>query len=294
MARIVYPGIASSVNGVTNQRIAFALYQEGMFTDRQNTLAAQFIINEFNVYLPNANDLWRYQSSLRCIGANTQKTLITPIEVAGRRWADTGEYIPVVNFDSGDLVVAGNRETDPGVQNRPFNWFFRNNSMTKASYDFANAYWWYNAFTFSVHWNVSDVWPWSCDMRAYWYADPRLVDMCNRWYGTFGNDANFRIRMNFQSYQGFSDGLHDVSVGANEGGGWREFAFNGDAAYNRTNTYYDPQYVALEQYSTRTGQWHVRCYTDTRSYTGHDAWVDGSGGDKWAGDATVNFHDLIF
>lgn len=292
MARIVYPGIATSVNGVTNQRVAFALEDQQDFTDRQNALAAQFIIHEFNVYLPNANDLWRYQSSLR--STNTQDFLITPIEIAGRRWADNGVYDTIVNFDGGDLVVAGYRETDPNVQNRPFNWFFRNNSMTKASYDFANAHWWYNEFTFSVHWNVSDVWPWSCDMRAYWYADPRLVDMCNRWYGAFGQDGNFRIRMYFQSYQGFSDGVHDVSVGANEGGGWREFAFNGDAAYNRNNTYYDPHYVALEQYSTKHQVWARRCYTDTRSYTGHNAWVDGNGGDKWAGDATVNFHDLIF
>lgn len=292
MARIVYPGIATSVNGVTNQRIAFALENMQDFTDRQNTLAAQFIIHEFNTYLPNSNDLWRYQSSLR--NTNNQSFLVTPIEIAGRRWADNGVYNTIVNFDSGDLVVAGWRENDPGVQNRPFNWFFRNNSMTKATYDYANAHWWYNAFTFSVHWNVSDVWLWSCDMRAYWYADPRVGAAVNRWYGAFGQDANFRIRMMFKSYQGFSDGVHDVSVGANEGYEWREFAFNGDASYNRTNTYYDPHYVALEQYSTKNQVWSRRCYTDTRSHTGHDAWVDGSGGDKWASDSTVNFHDLIF
>lgn len=293
MARVVYPGIATSLDGVVLQRVAFGLYQEGMFTDRQNTLAAQFIIHEFNNYLPNANDLWRYQSSLR--SANNDRTLITPLSLCGRTWTDDWSYEARESRDHGDIIVEGNKETDPNVQNRPFNWQFRNNSMTRVSYDYANAHYWFNAFTFSVHWNVSDVWPWSCDMRAYWYADPRLVDMCNRWYGAFGNDGNFRIRMSFQSYQGFSDGVHDVSVGANESGGWREFAFNGDASYNRTNTYYDPQYVALEQYSTRTGLWYVRCYTDTRSYTGHDAWIDYmSGGDKFAGDATVNFHDLIF
>lgn len=292
MARIVYPGIASSVNGVTNQRVAFGLENMQDFTDRQNTLAAQFIIHEFNTYLSDADGLWMFQSSLR--NTNNDKILITPIEIAGRRWADTGEYVTIANFDRGDLAVAGYRETDPNVQNRPFNWFFKNNGMTKVTYDYANAYLWYNAFTFSVHWNVSDVWPWSCDMRAYWYADPRVGAAVNRWYRYFGNDANFRIRMQFQSYQGFSDGVQDVSIGANEGYEWREFAFNGDAAYNRTNTYYDPHYVALEQYSTKNGLWSRRCYTDTRSYTGHDAWVNGSGGDKWAGDATVNFHDLMF
>ncbi|MBR6154994.1 MAG: hypothetical protein IKQ43_11225 [Treponema sp.] len=292
MARVVYPGIATTLDGVVHQRVAFGLENMSDFTDRQNTLAAQFIIHEFNDYLPNANDLWRYQSSLR--STNSDRILITPLSLCGRTWTDDWSYEARENREHGDLIVEGNKETDPNVQNRPFNWQFRQSGMTRCSYDYANAHFWFNSFTFSVHWNVSDVWPWSCDMRAYYYADPRVGAAFNRWYDAFGNDANFRLRLMYQSYQGFNDGNQEATIGANEGYEWREFAFNGDAAYNRTNTYYDPSYVALEQYSTSRGLWSRRCYTDTRSYTGHDAWVDGRGGDKWAGDATVNFHDLIF
>lgn len=248
MARIVYPGIRGS--------IAFQPWNEHLFTDRQNKLCVQFISRAFNVY-DNINGHWRLQSAIVHTDSNTWY-MYTPVVLVGRKWADTGVYDEIENINNGGIAFAGWRENDANVQNRPFNWVFK--QWLNVNYDYANANLLFNAFAFNVRY-YSHNW---LTASLQWWKDPNMCAELTRWWQAFGNDANFRFGMIWKATYcppGSSDPYiadHTSYIGANEQGGWitqvdhmtQSYGFEVDASRIH--------YLTLEQYNPATGQWVIR------------------------------------
>lgn len=291
MARIVYPGIRDS--------IAFQPWNEHLFTDRQNKLCAQFISRAFNVY-DNINGHWRLQSAIVHTDANTWYRY-TPVVIVGRKWADTGVYDEIENINNGGVAFAGYRETDPGVQNRPFNWVFK--QWLNVNYDYANAYLLFNAFAFNVRYYNLD---WTLS-NLQWWKDLNMCAELTRWWQAFGNDANFRFGMQWKAtYQGGSGAGdpyladHTSYIGANEQGGWTN---QGGLMY--MPGYYQVQasriyHLTLEQYNPATGQWVTRTevyfdeqpiYTATLQPTSVEIYPSSNG--QYL-EYARNLHQLIF
>lgn len=247
MARIVYPGIRGS--------IAFQPWNEHLFTDRQNKLCVQFISRAFNSY--NMADHWRLQSAIVHTDANTWYAY-TPVVIVGRKWADTGVYDEIENLNNGGIAFAGYRENDPNVQNRPFNWVFQ--QWLNSNFDYANANWFYNAFTFNIRYYSHD---WlSADLQ--WWKDPNMCAELTRWWQAFGNDANFRFGMQWKATYcppGSSDPYiadHGSYIGANEQGGWITQVDHMLVPYGYSVSASRIWHLTLEQYNPATSQWVVR------------------------------------
>lgn len=245
MARIFYPGI----------RGAFALepWNHHLFTERQNRLCVNFMVHALNVY--NDEDLWKLQCAIAHFDGYHK--LYTPAVLCGRKWADTGVYDELESVPSGNLMFATGRENDPNVQNRPFNWVYK--QWLNSTVDFANANWFYNAFAFNVRWYCYD---W-VTVSLQWWKDPNMCAELTRWWQAFGNDANFKFGMIWRAtYQHdnvepYVEG-HASYIGANEQGGWIN---QGGIMHVPDNCVLQASrltYLTLEQYNPATGQWVIR------------------------------------
>lgn len=292
MARIVYPGIRDS--------IAFQPWNEYLFTDRQNKLCVQFISRAFNAY-DNINGHWRLQSAIVHTDSNTWYTY-TPVVLVGRKWADTGVYDEIENINNGGIAFAGNRENDPNVQNRPFNWVYK--QWLNSTVDFANANWFYNAFAFNVRWQFQP----GATAYLQWWKDQNMCAELTRWWQAFGNDGNFRFGMLWKgTYQsGYDRHLyletHASYIGANEQGGWT--TQGGQMLVPSSGTLQASRifYLTLEQYNPATGQWVTRTdasfdeqpiYQISYNYVGGDPTYYPSFNGNYL-EYPRNLHQLIF
>ena len=238
-------------------RGAFALepWYHNLFTERQNKLCVSFICNAFNTY--NQADHWRWQNAIEHWDGSHK--LYTPSVLVGRKWADTGVYDEIESVPSGNLMFAGPRENDPNVQNRPFNWIYK--QWLNSTVDFANANWFYNAFAFNIRWYSYDF----TTAALQWWKDTNMCAELTRWWQVFGNDANFRFGMQwkatYQSGGASSDPYladHVSYIGADEQGGWT----------NQASVMFIPseyivqasriRFLTLEQYNPATSQWVIR------------------------------------
>lgn len=236
-------------------RGAFALepWYHNLFTDRQNKLCVSFICNAFNSY--NQADHWRWQSALEHWDGSHK--LYTPSVLCGRKWTDTGVYDEIESVPSGNLMFAGPRENDPNVQNRPFNWVYK--QWFNSTVDFANANWFYNAFAFNVRWHFDP----GATCYLQWWKDTNMCAELTRWYNVFGNDANFRIGMLWKAtYQHDSVApyleSHVSYIGANESGGWTTqggLMVMYSSGILQASRIYN---LTIEQYNPATNQWVVR------------------------------------
>lgn len=290
MARILMPGI----------RGAFALepWNHHLFTERQNRLCVNFMVHALNVY--NDEDLWKLQCAIAHWDGSHK--LYTPAVLCGRKWADTGVYDELESVPSGNLMFATGRENDPNVQNRPFNWVYK--QWLNSTVDFANANWFYNAFAFNVRWQFQP----GATAYLQWWKDPNMCAELTRWWQAFGNDANFKFGMIWKAtYQsGYDRHLyletHVSYIGANEQGGWTtqggQMLVPSNGILQASRIFY----LTLEQYNPATGQWVIRAdasfdeqpnYEVSYNYVGGDPTYYPAFNGNWL-EYPRNLHQLIF
>lgn len=264
------------VNDVTHTHMTIMPFNQSYFSDRQNAIAAHFLLGFCNNPEASEADLFRRQNGIFIYNSGANAAIV-PTYVGAERTISGNPTVSTTWDYSNDGQVRHAKGVNLADNNGTHLYLCRtqnrcmdlDNNGIKALLS--------GAFTFNARFVITDWWSWSCDCSVQYWKNPGICQLLTDWYNVYGANANFRIVIHFYTYAGFNDGLKIVYIGAQESGGWTQIDFNGDAPSRVDGGASTPEAIYVQQYDNANNTWRTRASV---------AWVTKNYACSWRGNGT--------